>query len=335
VISWPVSIEDAGGLRTQFHHVSDIMPTILEAAHIAAPAMLDGVPQLPLDGVGMSYTFDQPASASRRTTQVFEMFENLGLYHDGWMACTQPVGTAWDADKNRTLDLDSRTWELYDLRTDFSQARNVATTYPAKLAQMRELFWAEAARNNILPIHGPMQGREGMPSLTDGRTTFTYPAGIVRVPENSAPHTMGRSFAIAAEVTIPQGGAEGVLVAQGGRFGGYAFYIHDGQVVFHYNAIDPRRYSIRTSRKLIAGAHQLVMQFDIDPGTRPRGGTVSILIDGEQAARGRVDQMLTQWLSHSEGFDVGSDTLTPVSDDYTVERSSFSGGLKKLTVVLK
>ena len=332
VISWPSRIKDAGGLRQQFHHVSDIMPTILQSAGISAPSMLRGVPQQPLDGVSMAYTFGAPDAPSQRTTQVFEMFENLGIYHQGWWAATRPTGTAWDANKTTVVPLDKRVWELYDLNTDFNQARDLARQQPEKLSQLQSLFWAEAARNNILPIHGPNEGREGMPTLTQGRNTFTYYAGMIGIPENSAPHTLRRSFTIAAHVVIPDSGADGVLVAQGGQFGGYSFYIHQGQVVFYYNAIDPRRYAVRTDRKLSPGEHQLTADFDADP---TRGGAVTIAINGEVAARGRIEQTLTQWISHSEGFDVGKDAITPVSTDYTSANSTFRGELKKLVVTLR
>lgn len=332
VMSWPARIRDAGGLRTQFHHVSDVMPTILEAAGLEAPSSVNGVAQKRLDGISMLYTLNDAGAPSRRRTQVFEVFENLGLFHDGWLLSTRPVGTPWDAQRAQRVALEKRTWELYDLRTDFSQTRDLARSNPAQLASMQQMFWIEAARNNILPVHAPSEGSEGRPTLTAGRNTFTYFPGITNVPENSAPPTMRRRFSIAADVVIPQSGASGVLVAQGGRFGGYAFYIHDGRAVFHYNAIDPRHYSIRTSGTLTPGEHSLVAEFLPDSAAPGAGGTVTISIDGQAAATGRVEQTLTAWISHTEGFDVGEDRGTPVSADYLVERSRFTGVLQKLVV---
>lgn len=333
VIAWPKQITDAGGIRAQFHHVSDVMPTILDAAGVTAPAVVGGVSQKPLDGISMRYTFAAPEAPDRRTTQVFEMFENLGLYHDGWMVSTRPVDTSWDTKPTSRVPLDQRVWELYDLRTDFSQTKDLARANPGKLAQMQQLFWVEAARNNILPIHSLTEGAEGAPTLSAGRTTFTYSSGITSIPENAAPHTMRRSFSIVADVVIPDGGAHGVLVAHGGQFGGYAFYIHEDRAVFHYNAIDPRRYTIRSDEKLSAGAHRLVMTFTADPAPR-QGGGVSISIDGRNVASGRVEQTLKKWISHTEGFDVGVDTITAVSPDYVAADSRFTGDLQRLTLTL-
>jgi arylsulfatase A-like enzyme len=335
VISWPARIRDAGASRSQFHHVSDVMPTILEAARVEAPTSVNGVAQKPLDGISMLYTLDDARASSHRRTQVFEVFENLGLYHDGWLVSTRPVGTPWDATRAPRVALDKRTWELYDLRTDFSQTRDLARANPKQLATLQEMFWAEATSNNILPIHPPSEGSENKPTLTAGRTTFTYSPGIANVPESSAPPIMRRRFSITADVVIPESGANGVLVTQGGRFGGYGFYVHDGRAVFHYNAIDPRHYAIRTSETLTPGAHQLVAEFVPDNAEPGAGGRVTLSIDGRTATSGRVEKTLTAWLSHTEGFDVGEDHGTAVSADYSVEHSRFTGVLQKLVVSLQ
>jgi arylsulfatase len=331
VVSWPAHIHDVGGIRTQFHYVSDLLPTILEAAHIKAPPVFNGVAQLPIDGVSLLYSFDEARAPSRRKTQVFEMFENLGLYDDGWMLATRPTASAWDAEPGRRMPLNARNWELYDLRKDFSQTRDLASSQPRQLLQMQTKFWVEAERNHILPIHGPYEGRAGMPTLSAGRQTLQYFPGLADVPENASPPVLGRTFTITADVVIPPEGARGVLVAQGGRFGGYALYMHGGRVVFYYNAIDPRHYAVRSALPLTPGAHQIVVDVRPDSATAGAGAGVSILVDGRESARGRIEQTLTAWITHSEGFDVGQDRTTAVSDDYNVADSRFSGELRQIS----
>jgi arylsulfatase len=334
VISWPRGIREAGGLRQQFHHVSDIMPTILEAAGVEAPAELNGVSQQPLDGVSMLYSFNAAAAPSRRHRQVFEVMQNFAIYDDGWVAASRPVGTPWDATRAAPVPLDQRVWELFDTNADFSQTRNLAAAEPQRLAALQDLFWAEAARNNILPIHAPTEGAQGAPSLADGRSSFTYRPGATRIPERAAPPIMRRSFSISAEVVIPEAGASGVLVTQGGRFGGYAFYLIGSRAVFHYNAIGERQYSIRAAQPLAPGRHTLVARFRADSAAPGAGGDVTLLDGRRVIASGRVEATLSAWISHSEGFDVGEDTLTPINTDYTIAQSRFSGTLDRLTVDL-
>ena len=334
-ISWPAKIKDVGGLRQQFHHVSDIAPTILEATGIAAPTVLNGVAQQPLDGISLAYSFAGKDVPSRRKTQVFETIQNLGIYHDGWWAGTRPAKAPWELTKGLRPDLNTRIWELYNVEKDFSQAHDLAASNPAKMAQMQQLFWAEAGRNHILPIHDISEGIEGRPSLTEGRTRFVYNAGLTRLPENAAPHTIGRSFEIDAEIVVPETGADGVLVAHGGRFGGYSFYVRDGRPVFHYNAIGERQYRIVGDKPLSAGPHMLKAVFKADSKVRGAGGTLIISVDGKPAGQGRIDNTIMTWISHSEGFDVGSDTITPVSDEYSVRTSRFTGVLTQVVFTLR
>jgi len=332
VMAWPRRIRAGGEVRSQFHHVSDIMPTILEAAGVEAPVAVNGEPQQPLDGVSMLYTFDDARVESRREAQVFEMFQNLGLYYRGWMVSTRPVGTFWDAKRPDPVPLDDRVWELYDLNSDFSQVHDLAGSEPARLEKMKELFWAEAARNNILPIHGFFEGREGFPSPRAGRHSFTYYPGIDFVNENSAPPMIGRAFTITAEVTVPAQGAAGVMVTQGGRFGGYAFYLKDNRPVFHYNAVDPAQFTIRAGEPLTPGAHTLEARFSPDTRQAGAGGTLVLEVDGREVGRGRIDRTLRLWISHTEGFDVGVDHGTAVNDDYSIDSSRFTGQLSQLIV---
>lgn len=335
VMSWPKRIKQMGGIRQQFHFVSDIAPTILDAAGVTAPPAFDGVKQKPIDGISMVYSFDESRAPSRRHCQIFAMVQNLGLYKDGWWVGTRPVREPWDLLKPSKFKPDGRVWELYDLRSDFSQANDLAARQPAKLVEMQAAFWEEARRGSVLPIHHPSEGAAGKPSIATGRSMFVYNAGMTRLAEGAAPSTLGRSFSLTANVTIGDIPARGMLATQGGRFGGYAFYLQDGKPVFHYNAIGERQYTIRAATLVSAGNHELVARFDADRSERGTGGTVTLTLDGVTIGAGRVDATLRSWISLSEGLDIGEDTLTPVNDDYTVDQSRFNGTLTSLTVDLR
>jgi arylsulfatase A-like enzyme len=334
VIAWPRRIHQHGLVLDQFHHVSDIAPTILDAAGVDAPASFNGVAQQPIDGISMSYTFDDPRAAPRRTRQVFEVFENLALYDEGWMASTRPTSTFWDTTPSAPVPLDRRTWELYDLGKDFSQVHDLAAANPRQLAHLQELFWSEAARHHILPIHGQTEGRAGMPSLAAGRTSFTYRSGMENISEGAAPPLIGRGFSIAVDAKIPAGGAAGVLVTQGGRFGGYALYVADGRLAFHYNAIGPVQFTLRGAQPLPAGEHELAMRLQPDSAQAGAGGTVTLALDGHEIARAHLERTLKTWISHTEGLDIGIDHGTAINDEYAVESSRFSGIIDKVVFTL-
>ena len=334
VVSWPARIRGRGDVRSQFHYVTDVVPTILEAAGVQEPSTLNGIAQKPLDGISFGYSFDNPAEPSHRRTQVFSMLQNLAIYNDGWWAGTRPAKTPWELTRGRKISLDDRVWELYNISNDFSQSRDLSKSNPAKLKQMQQLFWAEAARNNILPIHDINEGAAGRPSLTGNRTVFKFLPGLTRLPEGAAPRFIGRSYSIEADV-VTDPGSDGVLMAQGGRFGGHALYIKDGRPMFHYNAIGQRQYVIRSPEPLSPGAHKVAAAFAIDSDAIGAGGTLTLSVDGQIVATGRVDRTLSAWVSHSEGLDVGEDTITPVTEDYAADRSKFSGTLKQVTVTLK
>jgi arylsulfatase len=311
------------------------MPTILEAAGVPPPATLNGISQQRLDGISMAYTFDDPKAPSRRTRQVFEVFENFAIYDDGWMASSVPVGTSWDTTPPARVAPESRSWELFDLRADYSQTMDLARKNPEKLRQLQSVFWTEAAANNILPIHPPGGESADRPSLAANRTEFVYTHRVTGIPESAAPPTMHRSFSISAKIVVPTPGARGVLVTQGGQFGGYALRMDDdGHVVFDYNSIPPRWYSVRSENALAPGAHTIVMQFAADPGGRP-GGHVTISVDGTDQGRGRIEQTLNTWISHTEGFDIGEDSITSVSPDYVTSGSRFTGDLQELAIRLQ
>ena len=332
VISWPGHIDDPGNIRSQFHHVSDIMPTILEAARIQAPRTIGGVPQKPLDGISMAYSF-KPGAAGRRTQQVFEMMESMGLYDEGWMLSSTPVVIPWEPGESPKVALADRRWELYDIRSDFSQAHDLAKANPTRLRQMQHKFWQVAAANAILPIHGLTEGRKGMPDPASGRTEFVFHAGQTRIPEYAGiPSLSGRSFAITAEVVI-DAASRGVVAAQGGRFGGYALYLKDGHLVFHYNALGNRQFVVKSTSPVPTGARKLAARFKIDQ-PRPRsGGTLTLLVDDAVVGSGRIETTLRR-ISHTEGFDVGIDEISPVTADYSFADNAFNGELQRLKLIL-
>jgi len=337
VISWPKQIKDKGGIRQQFHHVIDIMPTILEAVGLEAPAMLNGVPQKPVEGLSMVYSFDKPKAPSTRRTQYFEMLGNRAIYNEGWIASTTPAEPPWIS-LGAAIDVAyGYKWELYNLKEDFTQANNVAKKYPEKLRELQDLFWVEAARYNVLPLDNSKAERMDVslrPSLTAGRTTFTYYPGMIRIPEGTAVDLKNRSFTITAYVEIPEsGGAEGMLITQGGRFGGYGFFLKNGVPVFHYNLIGIERYEV-AGKKLSPGKHTVVVDFDYDGGGLGKGATATILVDNKTIAKTRLKRTIPIRISLDETLDCGEDTGTPVVESYKVP-FKFTGELKKVVVKLK
>jgi arylsulfatase len=235
-LSWPKRITARGDIRPQFHHVIDIVPTILEAAGVQAPLVLNGVAQQPMDGVSMAYTFDDAKAATEHTSQYFEIVANRGFYQDGWMASTTPLRLPWVV-SGVEPDPDDYQWELYNVAQDFSQSRNLASENPKKLQDFEARFLIAAAKFNVLPIDSSFADRANpalRPSFNTGRTEFTYYPGMIRIPEANAPDIKNKSFRISADVDIPQGGADGILATQGGRFGGWALLVLDGKPTFAY-----------------------------------------------------------------------------------------------------
>ncbi|WP_246605003.1 sulfatase-like hydrolase/transferase [Aquisediminimonas sediminicola] len=335
VISWPKHIADKNGLRDQYSHVSDIMPTVLDAAGVPAPETLNGVKQQPIDGISLTYSFTQPKAPSARRTQIYEMMENFGIYRDGWMAGTLPKRLAWEAGAagDRRLDIgpDQRKWVLFNLDKDFSTATDLSKKYLAKLAEMQNFFWAEAAKNNILPIHDYSQGTAGKPSLGTGRKQFVYPAGVTGIVEDAAPHTIGNSFTVDAEITVDTANAKGVIVAQGGRFGGYSLYLHNGKPVFHYNAVGADQFTVRGKDALAPGKHHVTAQFIADEKKPGTPGNMTVSVDGVAVATGRIGRTVAGWMSHTEGLDIGRDMISAVSPDYDVNNSALTGEIKNVT----
>lgn len=340
VISWPRRIADRGGVRNQFHHVSDVTPTILEAAGLRMPQTVDGVAQRPLDGVSMAYTFDRAnaAAPSRRTTQVFEMMLNRAIYQDGWMASAR-WRTPWDT-RPRTDPIDSQVWELYDLSRDFSQSEDLAAREPGRLRALQDLWWAEAARNNILPLDNRLFERfdpRNRPSLVAGRTSFTYYPGIERLPQGAAPDLKNRSFSVAAEIELPATGGEGMVVNQGGRWGGWGLYFdRGGRLTYLQNVMGAERVAVTTAQPVAPGRRRIRLDFAYDGGGQGRGGTATLFVDGAQVAQGRLERTVPVNWSVDEGLDIGLDHGTPLTEDYAARMPfRFTGRIEQVTIELR
>jgi arylsulfatase len=345
-ISWPKVIKDKGGVRNQFHHMIDIVPTILEATGIQAPKVVDGIPQKPIEGVSMVYTFDaKNANApSTHRTQYFEMMGDHAIYHDGWIASTKVMRPPWDVAGAVSQDPAGFPYELYDLSKDWTQFENVAAKYPAKLKELEKLFWVEAAKYQVLPLDATVATRlvTPRPSLAAGRSEFTWSGEITGTPNGDAPNILNASYNFKAEVDIPQGSAEGMIVTQGGRFGGYGFYVLKGKPVFLWNLVDLKRVRWESADALTPGKHTLEFDFKYDglgAGTLAfnnvsgigRGGTGVLKVDGKELARQTMERTVPLILQWDENFDIGADTGTPVADDYEVP-FRFTGKLDKLTL---
>lgn len=324
VLSWPARIREPGGLRSQFSYVTDIVPTILEAAKIDPPGTVDGTAQMSLDGASLMYTVDSPSTPTRHKVQYFEIFQNRGIYADGWFAGTRPWRPAWaiGTAQDKPVDIDSQPWELYHVDADFSQSKDLAKSNPARLRQLQDLFWVEAARNNVLPLHDVREGRAGQPSQRAGRTEFVFNPPVTRIPSSASPPITGASYTIAADIEIGAQAPTGVIATQGGLHGGYAFYLKDGRPTFHYNATGDRQYAVAAPAKLASGRHQLLFTFDADRNrdcaATGSGGNASISVNGRIVARGRIDATLSSLARSREAFDVGADTGTAVNDDYAI-----------------
>ena len=334
VMSWPDGFKGATGDRSQFHHVSDVVPTVLEAAGIRAPGVIDGVEQDPMDGISMLYSAAQDG-ASKKSMQLFECLENFAIYKDGWMANVVPSENPWADMTTRKPSPDARTrpWELYHIAQDYSQAVDLAEENPGKLEELKALFWSEAEREKIAPLHGPIERTKDKPMLARGKDSFTFRPGVKRLHHDAAPLTQGRSFEIEADVEIAEGQGNGVLVSQGSKFSGYTFYMKDGHLVFHYNAVLPNCFEVRSPATVAAGRHSLKVRFDIDEPKVCAGGSMTLFIDGQAVAEARAARTLRTF-SNQDGFNVGCDTVTPVCPDYTIATSAFDARLATVTVRL-
>jgi arylsulfatase len=327
IVHWPRGFTARGEVRSQFHHVIDVAPTVLEAAGLPEPTVVDGVSQRPIEGVSMTYTFDGGPEADRRRTQYFEMFCNRGIYHEGWAAVTRH-STPWVMTAQLPA-FDEDVWELYDTNTDWSQARNLAAEMPDKLAELQELFLEEARRYGVLPLDDRRVERfdpdlAGRPTLIKGSTQLLF-AGMGRLTENVLVNTKNKSHSVTAEVIVSESGASGVIMSQGGAYGGWALYAHEGKPAYCYNLFGLQRFKTYGERAIPMGTHQLRMEFAYDGGGLAKGGAVTLFIDGTEVGEGRVEGTEPMVFSADETADVGRDTGSAVSDDYRSEESTFSG----------
>jgi arylsulfatase A-like enzyme len=337
VISWPAGIKDAGGIRTQWHHVIDITPTILAAANLPQPKMVDGIKQKPMEGVSMVYSFANARAPTTHTTQYFEMFGNRGIYNNGWTAVTRH-SIPWDVVAVPPKFTEDK-WELYNTNDDFSQSQDLAAKYPDKLKALQRLFLAQAEKYNVLPLDDRRIERfvptlAGRPSLMWGRTSLTLYPGMTALLENSTIDIKNRSHTITAEIAVPQEGAEGVIIAQGGRFGGWSLYVKDGKLKYCYNWLDRERYTLESKDPLPAGKVTVKFQFDYDGGGVGKGGSGQLFVNDQKVAEGRIERTQPFIFSADETEDVGEDLGTPVSEDYKEGDNSFTGTIDKVTIAV-
>jgi arylsulfatase A-like enzyme len=337
IVHWPNGFAARGEIRSQFHHVIDVAPTVLEAAGLPEPVSVHGVQQMPLQGVSMSYSFAAADAAERHDLQYFEMFVNRGIYHQGWTAVTRH-STPWIMNAEMPA-IDDDVWELYG-PDDWTQARDLAADQPEKLGELQRLFLVEAVKYNVLPLDDRRVERfnadlAGRPTLIHGNSQLLF-GGMGRLTENSIVVMKNKSHAITAQVVVPDEGASGVIVAQGGAFGGWSLYAKDGRPAYCYNLFGLQRFKIEGDGDgaLPPGEHQVRMEFAYDGGGLAKGGTVTLYVDGAKVGEGHVAATVPMLFSADESTDVGSDSATPVSDDYGPRDSAFNGKVRWVQIDL-
>jgi len=334
VFFWPARIKDQGGIRRQFHHLIDVVPTILESAGLPEPKRVNGVDQMPMHGVSMLYAFDDAEAKDRHSTQYFELFGGRAIYHEGWWAGTRHgmdgvspghAGTPYDQD----------VWELYDMRSDFGQANDLAAKNPEKLKELQALFDTEARKYNVYPMADDITAllTAERPELVPGNKA-SYGPGTVRLPEDGVINVKSKSFSLIAEVDNRDGKAEGMLVTLGGESGGYALVVQNGKPTFHYNFLDLEQYTITSAERLPEGKSTVRFDFAYDGGGPGKGGTGTLSINGKKVAEGRIKRTVPVVFSTDDTFDVGEDWGTPVSPTYKLP-FKFTGALKQVTVEVK
>jgi arylsulfatase len=338
VVHWPKGFESRGEIRSQFHHVIDVAPTILAAAGLPEPTVVNGTPQRPIEGVGMAYTFDDAKAADRHVTQYFEILANRAIYHEGWLAGTVHKAP-WEAEPRRALDAD--VWELYDTRSDFSLANDLAASNPAKLKQLQALFLEEAEKYQVLPlddrsIERAVPAIAGRPDLMAGRSSLTLSEGMAGMQENVFLNVKNKSKKLTAEIEVPKGGANGTILCQGGRFGGWALYVKDGRPAYDYNFLGLERATIAAASPLPPGKATIELDFRYDGGGLGKGGQAVLRVGGKQVAAGRVERTQPLLFSADETADVGVDLGTPVVEAIGAEaRSRFNGRISSVTVEIR
>jgi arylsulfatase len=348
VVSWPARIKDKGALREQFMHVIDVVPTILEAAGIHAPEVVDGIKQAPIEGTSFAYTFDakNAKAPSRHMKQYFEMMGQWALYDDGWLLSTKVNRAPWQAFGAANADpLNNQVFQLYDLHKDFSQVDDIAAKNPAKVADMRKEFVAEAKKYQVFPMDASVAARivAPRPNIAAGRTEFVYTRPMVGLPQGDSPSLLNSSYTITADIDVPEGGAEGMILTSGGRFAGYGFYLLKGKPVFLWNLVDLKRVKWEGTDALTPGRHMLEFDFKYDGlgvGTLAfnnlsglgRSGTGTLKVDGKEVQSIKMPRTLPMILQWDESFDIGSDTLTGVNDEDYKPPFSLTAKLNKLTI---
>lgn len=317
VMSWPKRIKDKGGLRNQFHHVIDIAKTLIDVANIPEPETVDGISQRPLEGVSMAYTWDNEEAEGKRETQYFEMLGNRAIYHKGWVAGCLHGRLPWEMGQTTSFDTD--TWELYNIEKDFSQANDVAEKFPDKLLELQNIFQQEATRFNVYPLDDRFTERADTnlrPNQLKGKTRMIYVRGAERIPETSAPNMKNINHTISAEIDV-SADSEGVLACCGGESGGWSLFIKDKKLHWEHNWFNESRYRISSEEALPEGHHIVSARIDVDkegePGT---GGQVTLYLGEKEIGQGRFEKQVPYRYTVNESFDVGLDTVTPVSDQY-------------------
>lgn len=328
IVHWPTGIKARGDIRSQFHHVIDVAPTILEAARLPEPVFVNGVQQRPIEGVSMVYSFDDPAVAGRHETQYFEMMGNRGIYHKGWTAVTKHR-TPWVTGATKLPAFDDDVWELYDTTTDWSQSNDLSQEMPDKLRELQRLWLIEAVKYNVLPLDDRFAERAnadlaGRPQLIKGTRQLFF-GGMGRLTESSIVSFKNKTHSVTAEVIVPASGAEGVIIAQGGLTGGWSLYARDGKLKYCYNFYGLERYTVEGVERIPAGIHQVRMEFAYDGGGLAKGGTVTLYVDGKKGGEGRVEQTNPILFSADETCDIGFEAGSPVTYDYPTHNGKFSG----------
>lgn len=338
VAHWPKGIKAKGELRPQFHHVIDVAPTILEAAGLPEPTEVNGIIQVPMSGTSMVYSFNDGNAKDQHTQQYFEMFGNRAMYKDGWLARTIHRAP-WEKEPRRPLAED--IWELYDTRNDFSLVNDLSAEHPEKLKELQDLFMKEAEKYHVLPIDDRLMERfiaekVGRPDLMQGRSSLTLAEGMTGMTENTFLNIKNRSISITAELDVPNDGGHGIVLAQGGRFGGWALYVKDGKPAYDYNWLGLQRFTIASSKKLPAGKSTIKFEFAYDGGGMGKGGNGTLYINDEKVGEGRIEYTQAIVFSADETADVGIDLATPVVETIGSEKKSkFTGHIPKVTVELK
>jgi arylsulfatase A-like enzyme len=337
IVHWPKGIKAKGEQRSQFHHVIDIAPTILEAAGLPEPIAVNGVQQKPIEGVSMLYSFNDAKAGERHETQYFEMFGNRGIYHKGWTAVTRHK-TPWLLIGEKVPAFDDDVWELYDTSKDWSQANNLAKQMPEKLHELQRLWLIEATRYNVLPMDDDLARRlnsdtAGRPVLIKGKTQILF-GGMGHLSENTVLNIKNKSHSVTAEIEVPQAGAEGVIIAQGSNIGGWSLYAKGGKLKYCYNLLGVQHFFAESAGAIPAGAHQVRMEFAYAGGGLGKGGAVSLYIDGKKVSEGNVAATAAMVFSADDGCDVGEDTGAPVSPDYGPRGNAFSGRVKGVQIAI-